>query len=217
MAAKREDPRRAKSKMTFIMFQLDGGDETLQQSFRTIGQALGNAFQHANQLPARQLPPTLGGVSEPDPEIEIIEDGEQEAPVDTNGQAGTPPRRPRSAPKSPELLATLNLNQGTPPLKEFLGTHNPGEVESRRYLAITHWFKNHFDTPEVTVNHIHTAYRHMGWHTPKDAAGPLRDLKNKNQWLTKGSAPGTFAINHIGENQVNAMASATQPKPSGGT
>jgi hypothetical protein len=45
----------------------------------------------------------------------------------------------------------------------------------------------------------------MGWQTPKDAGVPLRDLKNKNQWLGKGSSAGSLIINHVGENQVMEM------------
>jgi hypothetical protein len=65
--AKREEAKPAKSKMTFIMFQLDGGDETLQQSFRTIGQALQNSFQHAKAHSTRPVQPA-GAL--PDQEIE---------------------------------------------------------------------------------------------------------------------------------------------------
>jgi hypothetical protein len=199
---KREEAKPAKSKMTFIMFQLDGGDETLQQSFRTIGQALQNSFQHAKALPNRAAQPT-GALPEQEVEAELVEPDNQE---ETNGQEPSTPAkpRPRSVPKSPEVL-NLDLNSGTPPLKEFLAQKNPGDMDSKRYLAIAYWFKNSFNTPEVTVNHIHTAYRHMGWQTPKDAGIPLRDLKNKNQWLGKGSSTGSYIINHVGENQVMEM------------
>lgn len=202
MAARKEDPKPAKSKMTFIMFQLDGGDETLQQSFRTIGQALGNAFGHAKQLPNKPSP--SGAQGDLEIESEVLEEPEASP---GNGQEETSfanKPRTRPAPKSPTLL-DLNLNDGTPPLKEFLATKRPGDQDSKRYLAIAHWFKHHFKTPEVTVNHIFTGYRHMGWQTPKDPALPLRDLKNKNQWLTKGTTPGSFTTNHIGDDQVFAM------------
>jgi hypothetical protein len=48
--------------MNFIMFSLRGGDETLQQSFRTIGQALENAFHRAKSVPLKsgsEQPPLL--------------------------------------------------------------------------------------------------------------------------------------------------------------
>lgn len=187
------------------MFQLDGGDETLQQSFRTISQALGNAFQHTKTLGGKIIP--AGALPEQDAEAAIVEEEQHE--ITSNGQEQAPSRsRTRSAPKSPTLL-DLNLNDATPTLKEFIAQKNPGEQDSKRYLAIAHWFKHHFKTAEVTVNHIFTGYRHMGWQTPKDPSLPLRDLKNKNQWMTKGAAPGSFAINHIGDDQVFAMGSGS--------
>lgn len=109
-------------------------------------------------------------------------------------------------PRSPEIIDVDFVNNETP-LKQFLARARVTEATpvQRRYLAIAHWFKNHAGTPEVTMDHAHTAFRHMGWNTPADASQPLRDMKQKQKWMGKGEAKGAYKINHIGENVVNEM------------
>ena len=127
--------------------------------------------------------------------------GEEEAVLPSRAKT------PRPAPRSPRVL-DLNLNEGDPPLKEFLVKKNPGGTHSKRYLAIACWLKHNLKIEEVTTDHIHTGYRHMNWNTPKDAGMPLRKMKSVQQWFNKGGAEGAYIINHIGENQVNAMGAS---------
>lgn len=102
------------------------------------------------------------------------------------------------------MLDDVDLTSGDVPLKKFVDEKNP-DGDAKRYTVIAFWFKHQRNTPSITVNHIHTAYRHLKWSTPKDAGQPLRDLKSKNQWFSKGDGRGEYVINHIGENIVNEM------------
>lgn len=46
----------------------------------------------------------------------------------------------------------------------------------------------------------------MGWHVPKDASSPFRLMKTaKYGWVGSGDTPGSFTINHIGENEIQKM------------
>jgi hypothetical protein len=69
--------------------------------------------------------------------------------------------------------------------------------------------KHNLSIEEVTTDHINTGYRHMNWNVPNDPGMPLRKMKSVQQWFNKGSAEGAYAINHIGEKQVNEMGSKT--------
>jgi hypothetical protein len=139
--AKKEEPKPTKSGMTFIMFHLDAGDETLQQSFRTIGQALQNGFQQAKALPPRPVQATLGNLNESGIEAEVVEE-ENEGGGDEGRQANTTASRSsRPPPRSPQIL-DLTLTGGNPPLKEFLEQKKPGDEHSKRYLTIAFWLKH---------------------------------------------------------------------------
>jgi len=58
--------------------------------------------------------------------------------------------------------------------------------------------KANLSLDEVTMDHIYTAYRHMGWTSPKDVSSPLRSMKTQNSWFSKGKEKGAYAINHVG-------------------
>jgi len=101
----------------------------------------------------------------------------------------------------------LDLISGDVPLKTFLEQKNPTS-DVKRYLAIAYWLKEYREVSEITMDHAYTCYRHMGtgWNVPKDAASPLRKMKSKQYgWMGNGSTAGSYAINHLGENEVNNM------------
>ena len=47
-----------------------------------------------------------------------------------------------------------------------------------------------------------------GWQTPIDPSQPFRTMKNKPySWMKSGTNKGFYAINHLGENEVDKMGS----------
>src|SRR4051812_14417187 len=106
---KKEESKPSKSKMTFIMFQLDGADDTLQHSFRTISQALGNAFQHARPV-APKLIAGVGTSSEPEIESEVVEESNADTEQTDENTSSSPNKPPRpSKPVSYSFVKDLNL------------------------------------------------------------------------------------------------------------
>ena len=104
----------------------------------------------------------------------------------------------------------LDLTSGDVPLKNFLDKKNP-DGDIKRYLAISYWLRKYRNIEDVSMHHAYTCYRHMGsgWQVPPDAAAPLRAMKRKQYgWMNAGSTKGTYAINHLGENEVEKMRSA---------
>jgi hypothetical protein len=184
------------SKMKFMFFEIEGNDETLQEGFRAINTALrGMAGRHDGGDHAKALqaiePLPVG------PELSKEDLSEAE-------EAGERPSRSRNSKqrilRSPDVL-DLDLLSGDVPLKAFLDRCNT-EDTTKKYLLIAYWLKQYRNIQEVSMDHIHTGFRHMGWQTPKDAAYPLRIMKSQNQWFHKGEQKGYYKINHIGENQV---------------
>src|SRR5438105_3243156 len=94
--AKKPDLPRIPGEMNFIMFSLRGGDETLQQSFRTISQALENAFQRKG-ITAKALPPATPGLPANEVESQVI-DSEPEEELADNGDSPKP-KTPRQSKK----------------------------------------------------------------------------------------------------------------------
>jgi hypothetical protein len=207
MAKQRSVPAAQDSSITFVVMNVRGSDETIQSALKAIGTTLTQAIPS----PARRLPPQLS-VTERQPLIPGLEPEEElpenviEIAEGTSTQevrASKQPTGPRKPPKSPTVLK-IDFNAAEVPLKTFLDSYSTDEV-TKRYLLIGYWFLHHGGVKEVSMNHIHSAFRWMSWTTPRDASQPLRDLKSRLEWFDKGSVMGTYAINHVGENIVMQM------------
>jgi hypothetical protein len=197
--AKNEKPISTKpSKMTVMLFQLEGSDETLQEGFRTINTAierLANPVVRVIGLPQpKGLPTSRNGEDNASEllEAEVVEEGEtEEVPVERPKTARAP-----GVPRQPKVLE-LDFKVGTVPLRTYLDQKNPPS-HSRKCLLIAAWLKANLSIDDMTMDHIYTAYRHMGWTSPKDITSPVRGMKKQNGWFNKGKEEGSYAINHIG-------------------
>jgi hypothetical protein len=192
-------------KVRVIEFELDGSNQTLRDSIRDIVGAIGGRPQLQRQNPA-----ALGGAAKGsgNPAAPIADDADSdveadETIVDIVASDDEPSRqaRRRSPPRTPQII-DLDLTSAKVPLAEFCQKLNP-ESDNEKYVVIAFWLKHFSVAAEVTMDHIHTCYRHMKWSTPAEAGQPLRNLKaRKYGYVNKGSKPGAFVITHIGENHV---------------
>jgi hypothetical protein len=187
-------------KFRFLEFELDGSDHTLQESLKSIAAAISRG-------PSGQKLIASPGRIESE-ETESIEASDlQEATEKDSAKADESQSRPASSrsagtPRTPKVL-DLDLKKGPVTLEEFCKKKNP-TGDNQKYLAIAHWLKENLNIIEVSMDHVHTCYRTMGWHTPKDASGPLRAMK-RSGWFQKGKEVGTYSINHVGDNEVSKM------------
>lgn len=196
--AKKEEVR-PKSKITVMMFQLEGTDETLQEGIRTIGHSLGVVLKPMRSLPAKandKISDEAIGETEVE-SLSQVEEVEEEVSRKAGGTSQA------SKPRSPQII-DLDLKSAKVSLKDFITEKNVGDNDLRRNLAIAYWLKEHLKINAVTMDHIHTCYRTLGWQTPKDASAALRNGK-KSGWFNKGSEKGSYAINHVGENEIMGM------------
>src|SRR6185437_8731878 len=130
----------------------------------------------------------------------------EEAPVVNEGPEVVEDRRRRPAPKAPKFLSDLDLTKASVQLSSFVDEKNPdGDME--RYAVIAHWFKDNLGTVEITIDHIFTAYKVLGWQAqlPQDPGQTFRNLKSNKNWFDSGSSRGKYKINWNGETAVNKM------------
>ncbi len=201
---RREEPTggNGKSKMTVMMFQLEGGDETLREGIRTISQAMGNVLNPTRLLLAKPAP---GLTTAEAPEVPEAEPEVAASPENGGDEETRSPQRPsRPAKSRSPVILTLDLKAGKVSLETFCEIKAVGDNDNRRCLAIAYWLKENLNITSVTMDHIHTCYRFLGWQTPADASRPLRSMKASG-WFDKGNEKGAYAINHVGENEVMRM------------
>jgi hypothetical protein len=197
-------PDEGRVKFRVIEFEVEGANDTLAEGIRSLaatlnrGNGAGQTMRVAQQ-PNGSAAPALGNGSDIEEESEYEE-------TTIEGETTTTPRKPAAPRKPPvlKLVKDIDWAKPEPSLKDFL-TGLDLNSATRKYAAIAHWFKEYRDTPAITVDHIYSAYKHMGWtDLARFANDTLQDLKNKREykWLDAGSNRGEYAINPYGDQEV---------------
>lgn len=204
MASKKSsDAGKGNGRIRFVLFEADGVDGNLSDIAHAISSALRSQGGGQKALPSagrRQLEAsdTIDVLPE-----EVDDDQSEDAPQPEPRVASASRKR---AVRKVEVLQDVDLNSGAVPLATFLEEKKP-KNRAERYLAIAYWFKHHRDTPTVTVEHIYTGYRKMGWTIDiPDMTQVFRELKRAAKGAT---AKGAFTINYLGEDAVNKLGNGT--------
>ncbi|MEM8514449.1 hypothetical protein RCH14_003794 [Massilia sp. MP_M2] len=214
MASKKTAPSEQSTvKVRIIDFEMSGSDQSLQESLQTIAAAFSRGTQTV-QVSRRIASTSTSGMSNaatadsPDD----LDDGQDDIILDETKAVATPERRSPPTPRKPTALKVVHdvsFTDASPTLKEFYAEKNPGKVAIQNYLVVAYWYKHYGGIEELTADHFHTAFRHVGFPTPKDARQPMRDLKNSRDGrMMSGSSPNSAVISHLGENIVDAMNKA---------
>jgi hypothetical protein len=191
--------------------------ESLLEGFRQVASAIAGRAPAVE--PARRLPKdaAAGAAAEvldekDDTEIDVLPfpdqsaaEAEEKTVEESSDAAGE--RKHRPAPRAPKFLDDLNLTTATVSLEDFVKQKNP-DNDLDKYAVIAVWYKQHFNTGEISIDHIFTAYKTLGWQAQMPGPDPsqtLRNLKNNKNWLTAGSKRGFFKVNWHCEDTVNKM------------
>ena len=200
---------KGKVRMTVIHFETESDNATLAENIRAVANTLARALTPQPRTVPRPAQLTSGngaaGAGAP-PVEQDVDDFDDAIDIEVTPVSAKPKGNKPATPRQPQPLE-LDLISGDVPLKAFLEQKKPTS-DVKRYLVIAYWLKQYRSINDITMDHAYTCYRHMGsgWNVPKDAGIPLRQMKQKKYgWMSSGSTPGSYAINHLGENEVNKM------------
>lgn len=194
----------ANSKIRFIMLEADLADGDLTPFTNAISNALRPAPASRLLVNGKPSQPSSDNaaatlVEEPEPEYDA------DSEVATTSENERAPRRSTPRRLSTPTVVDVDLNSGDMPFETYAAQKQPS-TDLNKHLVVASWFKAYRDTPTVTADHAYTCYRKMGWSTSiKVFAQPFRDLQRKGHGTMKD---GNFAINHLGEDAVNKLATA---------
>jgi hypothetical protein len=200
---------RAKVKFRVIEFELEGGNTAVENSVRNLTNAITQkngagalpkpAFRtngNGPALPAASAEPEGAETAE---NLEGMHVGEEEMVAPTPAKS-----RGSRKPPVPQVI-DIDLTSGDMPFAKYCEGKNL-TTDTNKYLLCAAWSKEHRNTPMVTDDHIYTIFKFMKWPIQADVTAPLRSMK-KQGWFTNPER-GKYAINHIGENEVNRISSA---------
>jgi hypothetical protein len=200
-------PRDTKGKVTFVMFQVEGDDETLQQGFR----AMEHAFQRLGS-PARVYAPPAATPS-------LLAKGERPDTVQVEADNAKPETEPEyTAPEviagdghkiskprkytQPKFLSDLELTAGQESFKDYAAKKDP-KSDNQKYLIIARWLQLHKNIDAVTIDHIFTCFQAMKWPSQKEIGQPLRFMTKSNSYFQKNGKG--WKLTHVGGDAADAI------------
>ena len=189
-----------KGKMTVVMFQLEGSDETIQEGFRVFGQALDKI---APSLPSQiSLPREVPRVSDTqkDSDIEVAPQTEEVSPQPELFQSQREKTSPRKIPTM-SLVKDLDLRpENKESLRDFHSSKKP-DSQKEHIAVFVYYLTKILEIESVTPNHIYTCFKDVGVRTPKDIPQAIRNTASKNGWVDSSDGENIKMANH-GENLV---------------
>jgi hypothetical protein len=201
----------------YMDFDLEGvANEAVADGLKSIASALTGRTVIS---PGRALPKTAAAVvptealeeqgtteslfpvSEEDSEVE----DEDETVAEGVGSDRPKPR----ALKAPKFLSDLKLIDATVSLADFMNEKGAKEMMDK-YAVVAVWLKEQFKLEEISIDHIYTAFKHLGWvaQLPTDVRKPLNNLCYSRNWFDRGKAKGMYPVNWQGEDGVAKMGAS---------
>ena len=189
-----------RGKMTVVMFQLEGSDETIQEGFRVFGQALDKI---APSLPVQaSLPIGAPRVSAPqeNSDIEITPQEEEAGPQQELFQSQREKTSPRKIPKM-SLVKDLDLRpEDRQSLRDFHSSKNPsGQKEN--IAVFVYYLTKTLEIEGITPHHVFTCFKDVRVRTPRDLPQAIRETASRNGWVDSSDGDDIKITNH-GENFV---------------
>ena len=218
MVPKNQDPKgggSGKGKMTVLMFQLEGSDETLRDAIRVMGHGLEKmapsapiykVIQAVGQTRTNGALPTGEEGEAIEPEIlELEESGYQDAASSSSQSGSSEKTRTRRIPKAIPAVKGVDWDTGTS-WKDYATQKNP-EGNSPRFVAAAGWFKNIRSLDVITPGHIVAAFDVMDWPKPENIPNTFAQLKHKRagELFDKGEKPNEWVLSQRGVNALDRL------------
>jgi hypothetical protein len=201
---------RAKVKLRFYEFELEGASASVENSIRQITQAF-----TARNVVVQSRQPQINGkqpkeLSAPDTEDQVEEDDlEGEDGVAGEDAAPSPKlKSPRkvSKPKVPTSIQGFDLTGTATPFKEFAASKKLGGHASR-YLLAAYWLKEFGNSPTITADKVYTCYKAADWPT-NIVDWDVNFRAQIKDDLFRRNNPGEYSITPKGENAVKELDAA---------
>jgi hypothetical protein len=191
----------AKVKFRVFEFEMDGSDESIQDTMKTLAAALTRGGQGPIPVHRRIKADTPASMAEADTDDESMEEEEIQV-QDVLPKTVQSPKKTKKL-QTYEILEDIRFDETAIALDDFVIQYSL-KSDLKRYLAIALWFKDQLKLPEINVRHWYTAFKYLKWTIPNDPAQPIRDLRAKKT-LSKGTSVGHTYINHIGEKDLQPL------------
>ncbi|HZO94771.1 MAG TPA: hypothetical protein VFB22_13590 [Candidatus Baltobacteraceae bacterium] len=192
-----------------VKFKVRGATPDLIDSLKNVAAALsGNVATAAppRALRAVNAPSANGASGNGGGPVQYSEEDDEQT-IEQGPEPAVKARRPAVKRKirTLKLIEDISFDGKTKSLQDYMDQYNFEDKTLRKYLGIAGWFKEQGPVEDITVDHVYTAYRSLGWtDLPDNPAQPLSDAANQRsmKWLSAGEKSGSYHINHVGEKKL---------------
>jgi hypothetical protein len=191
-----------KSKMTVMVLQLEGNDETIQQGFKALETALQGLAPRSVTLLAPQKQNQTDTLTTNAETLEVNQEAQSPVEFDESNaieNTKSEKNKKRRAVRTPSIVA-MDIKTA-PSIEDFYKKHGSPDTDKGRALLILAWLKEHRNIQEATADHIFTVLKLVNWHIPPDVGQSIRKLK-EDRLVESGEKPGSFKINHVGVERI---------------
>jgi hypothetical protein len=216
MAPKHNEPKGAGSgigKMTVVMFQLEGNDETLRDAIKVLGHGMEKLSPGSPVYKLIQAPPQgkgngalpVGADDEEPIDAEVLHVEEGDA-AGASSQSGSSERiRTRKPPKAIPATKGVDWDSGTS-WEDYAAQKKP-EGNPSRFVATAGWFKNVRNLDVITPGHIVAAFDKMDWPKPENIPNTFAQLKHKRggELFDKGEKANEWVLSQRGVNALDRL------------
>ncbi len=216
MAPKNYDPKgggSGKGKMTVVMFQLEGNDETLRDAIKVLSHGMdklspGAPIYKLIQAPTQNKGNSVlpAGADEEEPIDAELLDAEEGDAAGASSQSGSSERtRTRKPPKAIPAVKGVDWDSETS-WKDYATQKKP-EGNPSRFVAVAGWFKNFRSLDVITPGHIVAAFDVMDWQKPENIPNTFAVLKNKRtgELFDKGEKANEWVLSQRGVNALDRL------------
>jgi hypothetical protein len=205
--------------MRLVDFEVEGSAAAIEDGLKNIASSLVRSGAPGMRMPT--TPKTLAASVSRNAALPIENEQERPAKDAVESQIAEEPltemveektdetpkpksTRPRgSKPRMPNVL-DIDFGTGDGSFEAFYAQKKPDSFSDKAVL-IAAWLKEQRQIEEITIDHLHTAFKLMKWTEPDDLGAVLRDLRGRLEVFEKGSARGSYKINRLGMQHVAKM------------
>ena len=203
----------ARGKITVVMFQIDGSDDTLRDAIKVLGQGiekLSPGGQIYRALPTVSAPTRVNGTipqaSESEPaEPEYVESGVPEDVAESAETSTGNSEKPKKKRIQKAIVAVKGIDwDSDQSFRDYAKQKNPSNAQEK-YLVVAGWFKNHRDVSVIGPGHIVAAFDVMDWQKPENIPNVFAVIKNTKEWFDKGEKSNEWVLAQRGLNALDRL------------
>jgi hypothetical protein len=216
MAPKHNDPKvsgSGKGKMTVVMFQLEGNDETLRDAIKVLGHGIDKLSPGAPVYKLIQAPPGGGGngalpagaEEEESLDAGVLDSGELD--TDDSSLQSNSGNKPRKKYISKAIVAVKDIDWDSDISWRNYAAQKKPEGNPSRFVAVAGWFKSQRSVDVITPGHIVAAFDVMDWQKPENIPNTFAVLKGKRsgELFNKGEKANEWVLSQRGVNALDRL------------